>query len=148
MSRVRVSTVIDASRAEVWDAVRDIGSHVRWMHDAEAIRFTSGRREGTGTTFDCDSRLGPFRLVDHMEVVEWQPGRVIGIRHVGTVTGVGRFTLRRHRRGTRFVWKEKLRFPWWMGGPVAGVITAPFFRRMWRKNLRNLKALVEGSAAG
>jgi uncharacterized protein YndB with AHSA1/START domain len=146
MSSIRVATLIHAPRREVWETVRDIGAHVRWMHDAERIRITSGRHEGVGTTFDCDSRLGPFRLTDRMEVIEWKPGRAMTIRHIGAVRGVGRFSLRRRQRGaaTLFVWKEVLRFPWWMGGPVAGAVTAPFFRRMWKRNLRNLKALVEG----
>ncbi len=145
MSAIRVATLIAAPRREVWEAVRDIGSHVRWMHDAERIRITSGRHHGVGTTFDCDSRLGPFRLTDHMEVIEWKPGRAMTIRHVGAVRGVGRFSLRRRRGGaaTLFVWKEVLRFPWWMGGPVGGALTRPFFRHMWKKNLGNLKALVE-----
>ena len=142
-THIRVSTLIPASRARVWAVVRDIGSHVRWMHDAEAIRFTSPRHEGVGTTFECDSRLGPFRLTDHMEVVEWRTGRALGIRHVGKVTGVGRFSLRFRPRGTLFVWQETLRFPWWMGGRVGSRLAAPFFRRMWKKNLRNLKAVVE-----
>ncbi len=146
MSTIRVSTLITASRGEVWGAVRDIGSHVRWMRDAERIRITSPRREGVGTTFDCDSRLGPFRLTDRMEVIEWKPGRAMTVRHVGLVRGVGRFSLRRRRHGTLFVWKEVLRFPWWMGGPVGSAVAAPFFRRMWKKNLRNLKRLVEVSA--
>jgi len=143
MSSIRVSTVISASRAEVWEAVRDVGSHVRWMDDAESISITSARHEGVGTTFDCASRLGPFRLVDRMEVIEWKPGRAMTVRHVGVVRGVGRFSLRRRRHGTLFVWKEVLRFPWWMGGPVGAAVASPFFRRMWKKNLRNLKAVVE-----
>ena len=147
MSTIRVSTFITASRAEVWGAVRDIGSHVRWMTDAVTIRITSSRREGVGTTFECDSRLGPFRLTDRMEVIEWRTGRAMTIRHVGAVSGVGRFSLRRRRHGTLFVWQEKLRFPWWMGGPVGSTIAAPFFRRVWKKNLANLKSIVEGGAA-
>ncbi len=144
MSRVRVATFIRASRGEVWEAVRDIGSHVQWMHDAVAIRFTSDRREGVGTTFDCDSKLGPFRITDRMEVTEWSPGRIMGVRHVGAVTGVGRFTLKRRRGGTVFVWKETLTFPRWMGGPIGAAVAAPFFKRMWKKNLRNLKRRIEG----
>lgn len=147
MSRIRVVTRIDAPPVEVWDALRDIGSHVRWMHDAAAIRFTSAQREGPGTTFDCDSRLGPFRLTDHMEVVRWKPARAMGVRHTGLVRGHGEFRLRRRkgRTATRFSWTETLRFPWWMGGPVAGALTKPFFRHIWKRNLRNLKALVERS---
>jgi uncharacterized protein YndB with AHSA1/START domain len=145
MSSIRVATFIAAPRAEVWEALRDIGSHVRWMHDALAIRFTSRRQQGVGTTFDCDSRLGPLRLTDRMEVIEWKPGRAMTVRHVGVVRGVGRFQLKRRRGGTLFVWKEVLRFPWWMGGAVGAEIAAPFFRRMWKKNLANLKAIVEAA---
>ena len=111
----------------VWEALRDIGSHVRWMDDAESIRITSSRSEGLGTTFDCASRLGPFRVVDRMEVIEWKPGRAMTVRHVGVVRGVGRFSLRRRRHGTLFVWKEVLRFPWWLGGPVGSAVASPFF---------------------
>jgi hypothetical protein len=130
----------------VWAVVRDIASHPTWMHDAVAIRFLSDRREGVGTTFDCDTRVGPLRMTDRMQVTEWRSGRVIGIAHEGVVTGRGRFTVRRARRGrTRFTWDERLRFPWWVGGPVAGVLARPVLRRVWRANLRRLKAQLEGA---
>jgi hypothetical protein len=146
VSRIRVSIVIDASRRSVWRAVEDIGSHVNWMEDAEAIRFTSGRRRGVGTTFDCDTRVGPLSLVDRMEVTSWRPGREMGIRHVGLVTGTGRFTLRRRRSGrTKFTWEERLVFPWWMGGPAGSLAAGPVLRWVWRRNLANLKRLVEGA---
>ena len=146
MTRIRVSTRIDASPRQVWAAVEDIGSHVEWMHDAVAIRFTSSRRRGVGATFDCDTRVGPFSLVDRMEVTEWRPRKAMGIRHVGLVTGDGRFSLRRAARGgTRFTWSERLSFPWWMGGPAGSFVAAPVLRRIWRRNLRNLKRRVEGA---
>jgi hypothetical protein len=114
------------------------------MRDAVAIRFLGEAREGVGTAFDCDTKVGPFRMVDRMVVTEWEDGRVIGIVHRGLVTGRGRFTLRRARRGrTRFTWDERLRFPWWAGGPVGGILAAPVLRRIWRGNLRRLKADVE-----
>ena len=143
---IRISTLIPATRWQVWDVLRDIGAHVRWMHDAEAIRFTSPQTEGVGTTFECDSRLGPFRLRDKMEVVEWRAGRSMAIRHIGAVSGTGRFTLRMRPRGTLFVWQEKLSFPWWMGGVLGSTLAAPFFRYVWKRNLRNLRAIVEATA--
>src|SRR5205085_570203 len=51
VARIHVSTVIAAPPERVWEAVRDIASHVEWMQDARAIRFTSATREGVGTTF-------------------------------------------------------------------------------------------------
>lgn len=113
------------------------------MDDAVAIRFTSKKHRGVGTTFECDTKVGPISMVDHMEIVEWKPGKVMSIRHVGLVTGTGRFTLRRRRGGTRFVWSERLRFPWWMGGPIGGLFAKPILRRIWRRDLRNLKAIVD-----
>jgi uncharacterized protein YndB with AHSA1/START domain len=151
MARIRVHTDIAATPAQVWDAIADIGSHVRWMHDAHAIRFTSTRQQGVGTTFECDTRIGPVRLVDEMEITRWRPRRQMGVRHGGLVSGKGLFTLKRRRRGrgrtreavTRFTWTERLRLPWYLGGPFGAVAAAPLLRWIWRRNLRNLRRLVE-----
>lgn len=150
MARITVSTTIEASPAEVWAAVEDVGSHVEWMADAEAIRFTSGTTSGVGTTFECDTRVGPLRLTDLMEITRWDAGRAMGVRHVGLVTGEGTFTLapagaRRFRRrsATRFEWSERLVFPWWMGGPVGGIVGGRIMRLIWKRNLRRLKEIVE-----
>jgi len=145
MGRIRVSTVIDASPKAVWADVEDVQSHTEWMADAVAIRFLSDRTSGVGTTFECDTKVGPFRLTDVMEITEWKPRKAMGVRHVGLVTGDGVFTLKKARRGrTRFEWSERLIFPWWMGGPLGGVVGGRILKRIWRKNLRILKARIEG----
>lgn len=144
MPGIRVSTVIDASPAEVWRAVEDIGTHVEWMEDAVAIRFLGARRHGVGTRFECDTKVGPFSLTDVMEITRWSPRRAMGVRHVGVVTGDGVFTLRRASGGrTRFTWKERLTFPWWMGGPFGAVFGGEVLRRVWKGNLRTLKRRIE-----
>ena len=144
MGRIRVTTTIDASPAEVWDLLRHVERHVDWMADAQSITFTSTTRSGVGTTFDCRTKIGPFRLTDAMEITEWSPGKAMGVAHVGLVTGTGRFTLRRARGGrTRFTWRERLVFPWWMGGPIGAAAGGPILKAIWRRNLRTLKALVE-----
>jgi hypothetical protein len=145
MSRIRVSTIIDATPKAVWSSIDDIGSHVEWMHDAEAIRFRTSKRRGVGTVFECDTKVGPLKLTDLMEITEWKPGKRMGVRHQGVVTGDGYFTLKRTRRGrTRFSWHERLRFPWWLGGELGGAIGAEILRFVWRRNLGNLKRRVEG----
>jgi hypothetical protein len=81
-----------------------------------------------------------------MEVTEWRERRAIGIRHTGVVTGTGRFTLRRARHGrTRFTWEERLVFPVWMGGRPGSVAGAVVLRRIWRRNLEQLRQRVEGN---
>jgi hypothetical protein len=137
--------MIDARPAQVWRAVEDVGSHVEWMEDAVAIRFLSARRQGVGTTFECDTRVGPFTLVDVMEITQWRPRRAMGVRHRGVVTGEGRFTLKARRGGrTRFTWEERLHFPWWMGGSLGAVVGGEVLRVIWKRNLRNLKRRIEG----
>ncbi len=144
MGRIRVSTVIKASPARVWEEVRHIDRHVDWMADAESISFTSPQTSGTGTTFDCVTKVGPITLVDKMAVTAWRDGREVGVLHQGLVTGIGSFTLAGIRRGrTRFTWEERLTFPWWMGGRAGGVVGGAVMRQIWKRNLRVLKALVE-----
>ena len=147
MTSIRVTTTIDAAPDVVWAQICDIGSHVRWMEDAVAIRFTSPGRAGVGAAFDCDTKLGPLRLTDRMVVTEWDPPKALGIRHAGVVKGTGRFVLVPVDSGTSFAWEEDLAFPAWMGGGLGAAAAAPLLRRVWRRNLRNLKLLVEGPSA-
>jgi len=144
MGRIRVSTRIDAPPSEVWRALEDVSSHTEWMADAEAIRFRTKKRQGTGTVFECDTKVGPMRLTDVMEITEWVPRRAMGVRHVGLVTGTGRFILKPSRGGgTRFTWAERLTFPWWLGGPVGSVIGGEVLRFVWKANLRRLRRIIE-----
>jgi len=139
VARIRVSTILDAPPAKVWADVEHIASHVDWMADATAIRFTSSRTSGVGTTFECDTRVGPFKLTDVMEITEWVPGKVMGVRHSGVVTGTGRFTLKKVRGGrTKFQWNEKLVYPIWLGGAVGAFVSKPVLRWIWRRNLTRL----------
>ena len=144
MAGITVGTTIDATPEQVWEVVRVVGDHVDWMHDAVAIRFTSANRSGVGTTFDCDTKVGPFRLTDKMEITRWEDARVMGVRHVGMVTGTGEFTLVSTPPGrTEFIWREKLTFPWWMGGVLGATVGGVFLKLIWKRNLRGLKAIVE-----
>ena len=146
--------VLDASPDRVWADVEDICSHVEWMEDAVEIDFTTDQRSGVGTEFDCATKVGPIRLVDHMEITSWDPGREMGVRHVGLITGSGQFTLRpagvevtsreqaerdSQPERTEFVWTESLVFPWWLGGPIGATVARPVLRRIWRTNLANLQ---------
>lgn len=144
---IRVSTVVPAPPEAVWEDLRRIGSHVEWMSDAEEIRFLTEATEGVGVRFECDTRVGPLRLTDRMEVTEWSDTEVMGIAHTGMVSGVGQFRLSAcegpgpdRAAHTRFEWTESLRFPWWMGGPLGAVLARPVLRAVWTRNLRRFAA--------
>lgn len=154
MGDIVVSVEIDATPEQVWTIVEPVENHVDWMHDAVAIRFTGEQTRGVGTEFLCDTKVGPIKLVDRMEITEWVPESVMGVRHTGMVTGSGRFTLEPidapngQARRTRFVWEETLTFPWWLGGPLGAFIGGKLvLAGIWRRNLRGLKRLVESTVA-
>jgi len=113
------------------------------MTDAEAIRFKSDQTEGVGTRFETDTKVGPIRLKDVMTITEWEPGRLMGIRHTGLVRGTGRFTLEAVGDRTRLTWEERLQFPPWMGGSLGGRAGRPILARIWQRNLANLSRRFE-----
>jgi hypothetical protein len=139
-ARVRISTEFPFERERVWDELARLEDHVEWMSDAAAIRFEGGQRRGVGTRFECDTRFGPLRLTDVMEVTEWEDGERIGVRHSGAVSGSGRFTLQDlPGPATRVEWEERLEFPWWLGAALGAQLAKPFFVTVWKGNLRRLR---------
>lgn len=145
---VAVQIEIDAPPEAVWADVARVDAHVEWMRDARSIRFASDCTSGKGTRFVCDTRIGPFRISDAMEITSWVPGREIGVRHTGAVSGNGRFTLEPLGNGERtlFRWTETLSFPWWLGGPLGARIGAKLLGAVWRRNLLALAARFSGEA--
>ena len=81
MARITVSIELPATPARVWEVVEPIENHTEWMADAVAIRFVNEQRRGVGTKFLCDTKVGPIRLTDHMEITAWEPERVMGVTH-------------------------------------------------------------------
>jgi hypothetical protein len=144
---IALVTVIDAAPEAVWRDLGDIGRHTEWMADAESITFAGEQHRGVGTTFDCVTKVGPFRTVDRMTVTRWVEGAELGVRHVGLVQGEGVFTLAPldDGRRTRLAWTEDVRFPWHLGGRITTWLARPILRRIWRANLARLAALVTPS---
>jgi uncharacterized protein YndB with AHSA1/START domain len=143
VAHINVSIDIPASAERVWQVVEPVERHVDWMADAESIEFLTDQRRGVGTSFLCRTKVGPIRLSDKMRITRWEPGRAMGVEHVGLVTGSGVFTLEPlSATSTRFVWDETLIFPWWLGGPLGAFVGGKIvLRSIWRGNLRRLSAL-------
>jgi hypothetical protein len=153
MSDVTVSIDLDATPVEVWAIVEPIEDHTDWMADAVAIRFETEQTRGVGTKFLCDTKVGPIKLVDQMEITEWMPATAtqdgaMGVKHTGIVTGSGIFTLEPLAGGkrTKFTWTEDLDFPWYLGGRLGEIIGGKLVLSfIWKRNLRTLQALVNDS---
>jgi hypothetical protein len=159
MSDVTVSIDIDATPAKVWEVIEPIERHVDWMADAVAIRFETDQTRGVGTTFLCDTKIGPIRLTDEMLITKWQPAvdggdgvtaqdGAMGVKHTGMVTGSGILHIEPLAGGrrTRFTWIEDLDFPWFFGGRVGEIVGGKLvLGPIWKRNLKQLKRLVEAS---
>ena len=136
---VEVSVTVDAGVDEVWAELEQIERHTEWMRDATEIRFIGETRRGTGTTFECDTRVGPLTTTDVMEITAWDPGERMAVEHRGAVNGSGAFTL--HPLGddrTEIRWTEDLRFPWYFAGALGAWGSRPILRRLWQGNLQRL----------
>ncbi|MED5393385.1 MAG: SRPBCC family protein [Actinomycetota bacterium] len=140
------SVSIAAPRNVVWEVVADVRKHSDWMADAAEIRLTSVQVTGVGTTFECETRVGPLRTLDRMAVIDWEEGRLMGVEHRGLVSGVGRFRLEDQiDGGTTFIWDEDLSFPWWLGGRTTAALARPVLALIWRQNLRRLARMFRES---
>jgi F420H(2)-dependent biliverdin reductase len=144
MTRVSLSTTIQAPRGAVWDHLSDLSSHSKWMKDALEVDFVSEATSGVGTTMDCKTPIGPFVITDRMVVTEWKDGQGISVRHHGAVRGRGSFQINADSSGgTRLTWNEDLTFPWWMGGPVGALLARPVLRSRFSADLTAFAASVE-----
>jgi hypothetical protein len=149
MGHIRVGIELGAPPSRVWEIIEPIERHVDWMADAVAIRFETASTRGVGTRFACTTKVGPITVTDHMEITEWDPGRAMGVRHTGIVTGTGVFTLEPIDLGrrTRFTWTEDLRFPWFLGGRLGELVGGRLvLTAIWRRNLRVLRRLVDATS--
>lgn len=139
-----VSIDIEAPVEQVWNEAINYAAHAEWMRDARSIRFEGEQRQGVGTVLLIETRVGPLRTVDRFEITNVEPMRRVTGRHRGMFTGEGRFELSELGPGrTRFSWRERIRFPWYLGGPLGARVGGLVLARVWRGNLAALKQRIE-----
>ena len=137
---ITVAIQVPAPVEEVWAEASRLEDHVEWMADAHSIDFLTEQRTGIGTQMEVETRVGPLRTKDVMEVVAWEPPNRIAVTHQGLFQGTGQFLLESHDAGTRFTWEERLRFPWYFGGPIGARVARPVLAWVWRRNLKRFAA--------
>ena len=124
----------------MWADLSRLKTHVEWMADAEHLEFLTDTHLGVGTRFRVATRIGPFRTSDLMTVTVWEPSREMAVTHDGLFNGSGRFVLEPVAGGTRLLWNETIRFPWYLVGPLGALMARPVLRAIWRGNLRRFAA--------
>ena len=113
------------------------------MDDAVSITFISPTTEGVGTAFSCLTKVGPFKTTDQMTITQWEENKTMGVEHTGLIKGTGTFQIHPHGEESTITWKESLSFPLFFLGPLGALAATPLLTYIWKKNLTNLKNIVE-----
>lgn len=145
MARIEVITHVEAPPERVWEVLVDWEGQARWMADVSHVEVLSERREGTGVRVRCRTNILGTPLNDDLEVTEWSPDQVLGVRHLGRlIRGIAAFELQPTAYGTRVLWWEEAEAPLGaVGDAFAGIIIVPWVARMFRRNLSRLKRVCE-----
>ena len=141
---IEVETLIYASLDDVWNEVSKIENHSNWMEDAVNIDFQTDNKSGVGTKIKVLTKIGPIKLNDFMTFTKWEEKKTIGVDHVGIVTGKGEMKFEKiDENTTKFKWTETLKFPIYLGGVIGELFGKPVLELIWKKNLNNLKKIIE-----
>jgi uncharacterized protein YndB with AHSA1/START domain len=127
----------------VWPYLVDWERLNRWMLEVRSIRVTGTLREGVGVEAEATLRIAGITTRDPIRVTRWEPSKVLELLHLGWVKGTGHMELTPADSGTLLLWRESLVPPWGWLGAVGLRLTAPVMRRVFRRDLRALRELVE-----
>jgi len=141
---LRVTRTLRAPPSRVWDVLADWERQAEWMPDVAWMRVVGSERTLGARVLARTQVLGVPVTTDVLEVLVWDPPRVLRVAHRGFVSGWGEWRLEEGAGGTtRFVWDEQLRLPFGIAGEFALWVYGPVQRAMARRSLRNLAARVE-----
>jgi uncharacterized protein YndB with AHSA1/START domain len=127
----------------VWPFLVDWERLDQWMREARDFRVVGEQREGVGVVAETTVRIAGIATRDRIRVSRWEPPWILELQHLGWVKGTGYMELTRGDRGTELFWREDLIPPWGILGRVGMRAAAPLMRRVFRRDLRLLRELVE-----
>jgi uncharacterized protein YndB with AHSA1/START domain len=140
--RLRTDFTLPASRAAVYEAVRDVQVWPQWWRGCErVIELEAGRDDGVGARHQITwrSRL-PYRVAIEVEVTSVARGEMIRGSSRGDLDGVGTWRFLDAAGGThvQYLWEVSTRKRWMR---LLAPVLAPLFRR-------NHDWLMQDGAAG
>lgn len=138
-AEITVSTPVQASPEVVWELATDWERQQDWMLGTE-VRLVAGDG-GAGSRLVAVTGLRGVGVVDHMEIVEFEPAHSCRVRHDGElVCGEGGFNvIRAGNSASTFVWWERLELP--TGGGVLWPVVRPAFTWGLRRSLNEFARL-------
>lgn len=140
---IEMSAKLAAPPEVVWRYLVDWEHLDRWMLEGRGFKVTSGHREGLGVTAEATIRIAGITTTDPVEVTRWEPPAALEISHRGWVAGKGLMECTPAPWGTFFFWKETLYPPLGLPGAIGLRLFRPIMRRVFVRDVRVLKQLVE-----
>lgn len=128
----------------VWPYLVDWERLDRWMKEARDFRVIGEQREGVGVEAEATIRVAGITTRDRVRVSLWRPPEALEIQHLGWVKGTGYMELSPTEVGCSLFWREELFAPLGPVGRTGLRLISPIMRRVFRRDLRLLKDLVEG----
>ena len=136
---------VNAPIEQVWEALDDIGSISRWNPGVVRSHVTTDKTRGVGAGRHCD--LGGRNYLDE-QVVEWEPGKALTMRVIGTnrpfQTADIRFRLQPEHDATVVTVSPEYTLKYGLAGRILDVLYVRHtYKRGMAALLRGLKAQVE-----
>jgi Polyketide cyclase / dehydrase and lipid transport len=144
--KVRCKIDLPCTPEEAWAALTRWERQVDWMADADRIDVVSAARAGIGVRLAVRTRLFQIpAFTETLEVVRWEPPRLLEIVHGPPVAGRGTWSLAPVAGGTRFTWTEAATLGVPVIGAVAAAAYAPVARWLIGRSQRALRRLLIAS---
>ena len=126
----------------VWELITDWEHQDDWMLEATDFEVVSAQREGVGVEAEATVSIGGIKTRDRVRITRWEPGRALGIEHMGWVSGHADMTLVPSNGSTRLIWREHFRPPLGVAGALGMAVFKPIMYRIFMRDLRILAGLV------
>ena len=133
----------------VWELITDWERQGDWMLEASDLVVTSAHREGVGVEAEATITIAGITTRDRVRVTAWEPPRLLGIEHLGWVSGAGEIYVVPSGPGrSHFFWHEELHPPLGLLGAVGLTTFKPVMRRIFERDVRVLQGLAARAVAG
>jgi acyl-CoA synthetase (AMP-forming)/AMP-acid ligase II/uncharacterized membrane protein len=144
--RVQKTTVIDASREEIWELISDPCGYPRFMHGASrVVRKGDGPERGVGARFSTHLRVGSAEVGGLVEIVEFDEPADLAWTSVTGIDQRLRWRLRETDDSrTRVTLRLAYEAPGGVLGAISEQVSKPMVAGNLEQTLQNLKGEIEG----
>jgi acyl-CoA synthetase (AMP-forming)/AMP-acid ligase II/uncharacterized membrane protein len=144
--RVEKTTVIDASRQEIWDLIADPCLYPRFMHGVTGLkRKDDGPEQGVGARYSIHLHVGSADVGGLVEIVEFDEPADLAWTSVTGIDQRLRWRLRETEDSrTRVTLRLAYDAPGGVLGAISEQVSKPMVAGNLEQTLQNLKAEIEG----